>query len=221
MNKEWANDNKTMQKQLNSKQTFSDGIKTLLDLREKIFRELLRLKRELRAEDFYKMPFPTANGYHSKTIAYSLWHIFRIEDIVAHSLIRNDNEIFLKYDYQNRIKASIITTGNELRGQQIEEFSQKLDLEQLYEYAQQVKQSTDDLLSHLTFANMKKKFDCRDKIRLHASNEVSSDENAAWLIDYWCKKDIRGLVKMSFSRHWIMHAEACLRIEERINKQKA
>lgn len=31
--------------------------------------------------------FVNADGYHSKTIAYSLYHIFRIEDIVAHTVI--------------------------------------------------------------------------------------------------------------------------------------
>ncbi len=36
-------------------------------------------------------------------------------------------------------------------------------------------------------------------------------------IDYWCNKDIRGLIQMPFSRHWIMHIEACLRIKKKIH----
>lgn len=47
-------------------------------------------------------------------------------------------------------------------------------------------------------------------------NVVSNDENAIWLIDYWCGKDIRGLIQMPFSRHWIMHIEASLRIKNKI-----
>ena len=43
-------------------------------------------------------------------------------------------------------------------------------------------------------------------------------ENAVWLIDYWCKKDVRGLIQMPFSRHWIMHIEACERIRNKIGK---
>lgn len=42
--------------------------------------------------------------------------------------------------------------------------------------------------------------------------------NAAWLIDYWCDKDFRGLVQMPFSRHWIMHIEAALRIAGKLRK---
>ena len=48
-------------------------------------------------------------------------------------------------------------------------------------------------------------------------NVVSNNENAIWLIDYWCNKDVRGLIQMPFSRHWIMHIEACLRIKNKIH----
>lgn len=43
--------------------------------------------------------------------------------------------------------------------------------------------------------------------------------SAGWLIDYWCGKDFRGLVQMPFSRHWIMHIEAALRIVEKLRKR--
>ena len=55
------------------------------------------------------------------------------------------------------------------------------------------------------------------KEQLKLLNVVSNDENAIWLIDYWCGKDIRGLIQMPFSRHWIMHIEACLRIKNKIH----
>ena len=36
----------------------------------------------------------------NKTIAYSIWHIFRIEDIVAHILISEDEQVFSTVNYQ-------------------------------------------------------------------------------------------------------------------------
>lgn len=42
--------------------------------------------------------------------------------------------------------------------------------------------------------------------------------SAGWLIDYWCGKDSRGLVQMPFSRYWIMHIEAALRIAGKLRK---
>lgn len=218
MNREWSELNKCMQEQLRKEQTFKDGIETLLVLRGKMMAELLRMKRELSRDDFTRMPFPNANGYHSKTIAYSIWHIFRIEDIVAHTLIQGDEEIFSSAEYQKRINSPIITTGNELQGQKIVAFSENIDIYQLYQYIEQVQESTDTLLKSFTFRDMKRKFGEEDKNRLYSLQVVSSDEQANWLIDYWCGKDIRGLIQMPFSRHWIMHVEASLRIESKLYK---
>ena len=64
---------------------------------------------------------------------------------------------------------------------------------------------------------MKKKISEERKEHLKLLNVVSNDENAIWLIDYWCGKDIRGLIQMPFSRHWIMHIEASLRIKNKIH----
>lgn len=88
MNQEWSELNKTMQMQLKKEETFSSGIDTLLTLRQKLMDELFSMKMELSPQEFCAMPFPNAKGYHSKTIAYSIWHIFRIEDIVVHSGLR-------------------------------------------------------------------------------------------------------------------------------------
>lgn len=159
MNKEWSELNKEVQIQLKKEATFSQGIETLLKLRQKLFDELVCLKQELRREEFDAMPFVNAKGYHSKTIAYSIWHIFRIEDI---------------------------------------------------------KESTEEILKNFSFKELKRKFEDIDKENLKDLKVVSTDENACWLIDYWCGKDIRGLIQMPFSRHWIMHIEASLRIEKKI-----
>ena len=218
MNKEWSELNKHMQEQLRKEQTYKEGIETLIVLRGKMMAELFRMKRELSKEEFSRMPFPNANGYHNKTIAYSIWHIFRIEDIVAHSLIQGNEEIFSIAEYQMRIKSPIITTGNELQEKQIVDFSKKIDIDQLYQYIEQVQESTDSLLKSFTFSDMKRKYGEEDKNRLYGLQVVSSDEKTNWLIDYWCGKDIRGLIQMPFSRHWIMHVEASLRIESKLCK---
>ena len=217
MNKEWSELNKTMQEQLKKETTFSEGLNTLLSLRNSLFSELLDMKKELNCDEFSAIPFLNADGYHSKTIAYSIWHIFRIEDIVAHTLIGGDKQVFFAGNYQERIHSPILTTGNELTGLQIAEFSKQLDLETLYQYAADVKASTEELLGKLPYRDLKKKFGEEDKERLRALQVVSADENARWLIDYWGGKNIRGLIQMPFSRHWIMHIEASLRIKKKIH----
>ena len=58
-----------------------------------------------------------------------------------------------------------------------------------------------------------------EKEKLRRIDCVSTDKDAVWLIDYWCGKDVRGLLKMPFSRHWIMHIEAMQRIKNKLCKQ--
>ncbi len=215
MNKEWSELNKRMQLEFKKKDTFDEGIASLFELRDKLWNTILSYKAGLKREDFDKIPYINADGYHSKTIAYSLWHIFRIEDIVAHTLIKGDAQVFFAKNYQKRTDSPIVTTGNELVKKEIADFSSQLNLEELYTYMSDVKKSTEKLLKEIGFEDMKKKISDERRKALEALSVVSEDENAIWLIDYWCNKDVRGLVQMPFSRHWIMHIEACERIRQK------
>ena len=218
MIKELAELNKTLQRQLKKEATFADGVQTFLQLRQELFDVLCQLKCELTREEFNDSPFLKAQGYHSKTIAYSIWHIFRIEDIVAHTLISHNEQIFASDNFACRIDSPIITTGNELDGQQIVEFSKALNLDELYHYASAVMKSTNEIICNLSFVDLKRKITDTEKAHLKQLKVVSEDEKANWLVDYWCGKDIRGLIQMPFTRHWIMHVEASLRIRNKIRR---
>ena len=217
MNKIWSELNKTMQAQIIKKDTYEAGIVTLFNLRNQLMETLISFNEQLSREDFDSIPFINADGYHSKTIAYSIWHIFRIEDIVVHTLISENEQVFFSGNYQERINSPIITTGNELVKEQIVAFSKQLNLKELYSYIFEVKDSTEKIINNLSYDELKKKISEERKEQLKSLNVVSDDKNAVWLIDYWCNKDIRGLIKMPFSRHWIMHIEASLRIKNKIH----
>lgn len=206
-----------MQTQLKKKDTYKAGVAVLFDLRNQLMQTIMSFRAELSRDDFDAIPFMNAAGYHSKTIAYSLWHIFRIEDIVAHTLIRGNEQVFFSGNYQERINSPIITTGNELVKKQIADFSRQLNLNELYSYILEVKNSTETIIGSLSFDDLKQNISEERKRHLQSLNVVSDDENAVWLIDYWCGKDIRGLLQMPFSRHWIMHTEACLRIKNKVH----
>lgn len=157
MNKIWSELNKTMQAQIKKKDTYKAGIITLFDLRNQLMEALTSLNEELSRKDFDAIPFINADGYHSKTIAYSIWHIFRIEDIVAHTLIGKNEQVFFSGNYQERINSPIITTGNELVKEQIADFSAQLNLKELYSYIFEVKESTEKIINSLSYDDLKKK----------------------------------------------------------------
>ena len=216
MNKEWSELNKKMQLLLRKKDNFEDGISVCLELRNTLSDAVEKLSGKLNNEQYSLMPYPDANGYHCKTIAYSIWHMARIEDITAHTLICGDEQVLFRDDYLKATCSPIITTGNELVRDEIIAFSQSLNISELLRYAADVKANTDELLSKLSFEDSKRRFTIDDKERVIASKSVSEDENAVWLIDYWCGKDIAGIIKMPFTRHLIMHIEAMMRIAGKI-----
>lgn len=78
------------------------------------------LFKKLSSADLSVMPYMNAKGYHNKTIAYSPWHIFRIDDIVDYQ------QIIFQENYKIRMHSPIITTGNELIKEEIAEFSKEL-----------------------------------------------------------------------------------------------
>lgn len=218
MNKEWSELNKKIQHGIGNEACFSLGIETLIKLRDSLFKSVESFFEKLSKEDFSAMPYINTIGYHNKTIAYSIWHVFRIEDIVVNSLLMDKEQIFFAGDYKRRTNAGIITTGNELIKNQIADFSKCLVLKELLSYAFEVKENTDQYLQMLSYSDMKQKIDPDKKKLLKSLHVVSEEQNSIWLIDYWCNKDIRGLIKMPLSRHWIMHIEASLRIASKLSK---
>ena len=210
MNKDFSALNKLMQDNLKKEFTFSDGIKNLLQLRNKLMEDIDLIFQTTGQEKFFALPFPKSKGNSNATIAWSIYHIFRIEDIVCNSLINNQTQIFFEKDFQNRMNSSIITTGNELSNEQMIEFSKVLNIQELYNYAKLVKENSEKMMLELSFEQTKSKIPEEKKEYLRTLN-VADD----WLIEYWCGKNIRGLLQMPFSRHWIMHVEACLKIKNK------
>lgn len=216
MDKEWSEKNKKMQTLISKESTFSESIKVLLELRSSLFEQITSIVKTFPSTAFYQMPFGPGDGNHNATLAWSLWHLFRIEDIVAHTLILNNRQILFENNWIEKINSPIITTGNELDGEAMVDFSKKLSVKALYEYCASVMDSTNELLKSLQFSDLKRKFSVEDKERLIASKCVSDDDSASWLIDFWRGKNIKGLIQMPFSRHWIMHVEAMRRIKNKL-----
>ena len=112
MDKNWSEMNKEMQVLLSKETTFRDAISKLLELRKSLFGQITQIVNTFPEAAFHQMPFAGADGYHSKTLAYSIWHIFRIEDIVAHEMIAEDRQVLFARGFDKSIHSPVITTGN-------------------------------------------------------------------------------------------------------------
>ena len=210
MDKNYSERHKVILSQLKKEISFEEGIKNLIDLREDLFlNHVEKYFSRLSKDDFCKIPFAGSTGNKDATISWSIYHVFRIEDIICHNFISNDEQIFFAQNYQKKMNCSVITTANEMNDEQMIEFSKNLNPDELFSYAKEVKNVSQKVLSNLTFKQAKEKVSEQQKQKLLMQNVVSTNPEAFWLVDYWCKKNIRELLQMPFSRHWIMHIEAC------------
>lgn len=216
MNKYWSELNKEARALLNKKSTFDEGICKLIALRTILFDAWVQSAENLSKDDYSKQPLANSKGYDSKTIAYSIYHVFRIEDIVLNTLINDNQQVFLRDGYRTKLNSPISTTGNELKGGDIVDFSKQLNIQELWNYARVVFDQSNSWLQSLTYDDLKKTYSTLDKERIKNTDTVAESES--WLIEYWCEKDVKGLLAIPFSRHWIMHLEASLRIQNKLTK---
>jgi hypothetical protein len=149
------------------------------------------------------------------TIAWIVWHIARIEDLTMGILVNNGDQIF-DNNWQARIHSTITDTGNALTHDEIIQFGTGLDMEALLVYRNAVGIQTREIVQQLGEEDMKRKVtsDGLEKIRVEGG--VTGQENSAWLLDFWGKKDVAGLLLMPPTRHVILHLNECSKYKQHI-----
>lgn len=202
---------KLFQTNIKKNNTFDVGKQNFFELRAELAEMYDYIFETCSSDDFCRMPLAK-----DKTIAYYIYHLMRIEDIVSNTLIAGKEQVFLIKKYDERLCSPIITTGNEISRDKLIEFSKKLDINQLKNYATDVLFNTNNIVKNMDFENSKTKISEEKRADLLRLNSVSMDENAFWLIDYWCNKTHTGLLLMPFSRHQMLHLDGCLRIMHKI-----
>ena len=72
MNKDWSEKNKRIQILIGKESTYKEGINLLIDFRQELFEQITKIVNTYPEEAFYQMPYANANGYHNKTLSYSI-----------------------------------------------------------------------------------------------------------------------------------------------------
>ena len=204
---------KLFQVNIKKKNSFDEGKQHLLTLRAELFAIYDYIFSTCSHDDFHQMPLAK-----DKTIAYYIYHLIRIEDITSNTLIAGKTQLFFADDFNQLLNSPIITTGNELSRDELVGFSKMINIDELRNYVNDVVNNTNTIIQDMTFEESKTKVSAERKEELLKTQTVSSDENAFWLVDYWCKKTYAGLFLMPFSRHHMMHLNGCLRIMDKIKK---
>lgn len=161
-------------------------------------------------EELNENTFRTATNDKGRTIAYGIWHSTRIEDITMNILVAGDEQIFNTGNWKVKINSKIIDTGNAMIEKEIMEFSKNINMQELKNYRIAVGRKTREIIKSLTSADMKRKFE-KDRLQ-HIIDEgaVLDVEAANWLIDFWGRKNVSGIILMPATRHHVVHINESL-----------
>lgn len=151
----------------------------------------------------------------NENIIWNLWHIIRIEDLIVNILIR-EKESILNEKLKNKLNISITDTGNSLSKEEIKKLAKYINIDKLKYYSDKISEKTINLINQLKAEDMKRKINKINLDKIISGGGVSKDN--LWLIDYWSKKDIAGLLLMPLSRHIIVHLNQCYRYVETKSK---
>lgn len=170
---------------------------------------------DLNEEDFAIMPTKK-----DVTIAWNIWHVTRIEDLISNLLIRQSPQI-LDDKWQRKLKTSVRDTGNAMTDEEIIRFSQEVDMKELHSYRNAVGKHTQEILKSLGPEQLKEKPRGEDLEKIVIQGGLTFQEQSIWLKDFWGKKTIAGLILLPITRHQLMHLPNCLKLKSKIKKSRS
>ncbi|WP_032121152.1 hypothetical protein [Clostridium amazonitimonense] len=164
--------------------------------------------------------FRTLKNEKGRTIAYGIWHSTRIEDITMNLLVAGDKQIFNGSNWKERINSKIIDTGNAMCQNEIMEFSKDINMQELKNYRIEVGRRTRDIIKSLSAQDMKRKFDKHRLQRILDEGAVLDVEASNWLIDFWGRKNVSGIILMPVTRHQVLHINESLSAKKKSKVNK-
>lgn len=148
-------------------------------------------------------------GTRTVPMCWQFWHTYRIEDLVSNILIANQNQIFNK-EWQRKIGSPITDTGNALELDEAIAFGKKIKVEALREYMILVGKNTRHILENLTLEQIQSMVSEEQVMRILEEGGVTTDFRSVWLLVFWGRLTIGGMILTPMTDHHMMHLPPCL-----------
>lgn len=168
-------------------------------------------------EDLDEKAFRTMPTIKDVTCAWNIWHATRIEDLTANLLIAHTAQVLDK-GWLARLNTSVTDTGNAMTDDEIMDFSNGLSMETLKAYRNAVGERTKCIIGAFTPADIKRKVNTGDVSRILAEGGVTERPDSIWLLDFWGRKNVAGLLLMPVTRHQVGHLNDCRKLKKKCER---
>lgn len=217
--KSWNKDIKYLREIILKKDKLEESKNVALDLHSMVHSSIMSSINKKTFEDelwegLDEKTFKTSTNEKGRTIAYGIWHSTRIEDITMNLLVLGDEQVFNTGNWKEKINSKVSDTGNAMTKEEIMEFSKDINMQELRNYRIEVGRKTREIIKNLTVTDMKRKFERDSLQRILDEGAVLDVEESNWLIDFWGRKNVLGIILMPATRHNVVH------INESLNAKK-
>lgn len=148
-------------------------------------------------------------GTGTVPLCWQFWHTYRIEDLVSNILMANQNQIFNE-EWQRKIGSPITDTGNALELDEAIAFGKEINVEALHEYMLAVGKNTRNILGNLTLVQINSLVPEEWVMRILEEGGVTTDFRSVWLLVFWGRLTMGGMILTPMTDHHMMHLPPCL-----------
>ncbi len=152
------------------------------------------------------------------TIAWCLWHSTRIEDITMNILVADDTQVVNSDNWLKKMNVSVCDTGNAMTNEEIIDFSLSINMNELKNYRKTVGRKTREIINGFEASDLKRKMEAGRLQRVLDEGGVLNVEGANWLIDFWSRKNVAGILLMPVTRHNIVHINESIQLKRKCRK---
>lgn len=221
--KQWNEDLKQLRRLLSAASTLEEGKALFLSLHAPLHARAVsgqagwnvevELWQGLEEAAFRMLP---AGEEH--TIAWSLWHLARIEDMTMNVLLAGHDQVFEREGWADRLHSPLRDSGNEITPEKLLELSQQADWQAVRAYRSAVGASTRKVVEALSFADLKRKTPPERLTKVLAEGAINPASTG--VLAYWAGLTGKGLLLMPPTRHNFHHLNECLTLKRKAQKTR-
>ncbi len=148
-------------------------------------------------------------GTDKVPMCWHFWHTYRIEDLVTNILIADKPQIF-NDEIQKKINSPITDTGNAMEFDEAIEFGKQLNVAALKDYIITVGKNTRTIIENLTLEQINSMVPEERVMQILRVGGVTADVRSVWLLVYWGRLTVGGMILTPLTDHHMMHLPPCL-----------
>jgi hypothetical protein len=148
------------------------------------------------------------------TIAWNLWHLTRIEDITMNILVASQDQVLNTEKWLEKMSVQVVDTGNAMTDEEIIDFSLCLNMQELRNYRIAVGRKTREIILGFQPSDLKRKMNNPQNLgRIFDEGAVLKHPDSEWLVDFWGRKNVAGILLMPITRHQMVHINDSIRLK--------